>query len=99
MQAAYIAKMEDWRPYRTYRQQRLETLLTEAGGPKELMRLSEVTDTYLTACRKGKRFVGDDVAGRLEKVMDRPSGLLKPARAGFFVSDWRSRSSPPHPHN
>lgn len=82
MQGAYIAAMEDSRPYRLNRRARLEELLAEAGGPKVLHGRSGVTDTYLTACRNGKRDMGDAAATKLERAMKRPIGWMDTSPSG-----------------
>lgn len=64
------------RPYRETRRQRLRELLREAGGPSALMALTGVTDTHLTACEKGRRMIGDDMADSLETGMRKPRGWM-----------------------
>lgn len=76
MQGAYIRAMSDLRPYRAFRRLRLIELLDAAGGPKELMRLTGCTDTHLTACRKGRRPIGDDMAASLERGMEKDFGWM-----------------------
>lgn len=75
MQGAYSAEMEE-RPYRAHRRARLQQLLDRFGGPKALQAVSGVTDTHLTACVKGRRGIGDDMACSLEKAADAPFGWM-----------------------
>jgi hypothetical protein len=74
-QAEYIAAMED-RPYRLHRRARLQQLLDRFGGPKSLQQISGVTDTHLTACAKGRRGIGDDMACSLETAAKAPFGWM-----------------------
>lgn len=76
MQGAYSLFMGERRAYRVWRQQRLHALLKEAGGPKDLARISGVTDTHLIACDKGRRDVGDEMADTLEAAMNKPAGWM-----------------------
>ena len=67
--------MED-RPYRLHRRARLQQLLDRFGGPKSLQQISGVTDTHLTACAKGRRGIGDDMACSLETAAKAPFGWM-----------------------
>lgn len=68
--------MEKKRAYRLARHLRLVELLTEAGGPKGLQAATGATDTHLTACAKGRREIGDDLAASLEEGMEKPEGWM-----------------------
>lgn len=76
MQAAYACEMEIERPLRRIRRLRLEELLKEVGGPKSLAAKSGVTDTHLTACVKGRRGIGDEMAHSLEVGAGKPFGWM-----------------------
>ena len=76
MQAAYACEMEVERPMRRIRRLRLEEMLREAGGPKALAERSGVTDTHLTACVKGRRGIGDEMAHSLEVGMGKTFGWM-----------------------
>ena len=76
MQAAYPHAVEVERPLRKIRRLRLDELLDEAGGPKALAEKTGVTDTHLTACSKGRRGIGDDMAHSLEVGMGKPFGWM-----------------------
>jgi hypothetical protein len=76
MQCAYSAKVDTRRPYRQARQARLLMLIAEAGGPGNLMARTGVTDTHITACSKGRRDIGDEMAGSLERGMNKPTGWM-----------------------
>lgn len=66
------AEMADRRAIRETRRLRLLELLEKAGGPKKLAALSGTTDTHLTACAKGRRAIGDELANALERGMKKP---------------------------
>lgn len=78
MQPAYDAQMaedadtSEWRAIRETRRQRLLQLLEQAGGPKKLAEKADATDTHLTACAKGRRAIGDELANALERGMKKP---------------------------
>lgn len=76
MQAAHNRAMSSERPSRTIRRANLQAILQEFGGPKELMRLSGVTDTHLTACAKGRRDIGDAMADSIERGVGLPHGWM-----------------------
>lgn len=85
MQGAYDGQMsedqagEERRAIRETRRLRLLQLLEEAGGPKALAARTGATDTHLTACAKGRRAIGDELASALERGMDKPRDWLDQA--------------------
>lgn len=83
MQPAYIPPMPEPRaprPYRVHRRTRLAALIEAHDGPKELARLvygkDDANDTHLIACSKGRRDIGDDLAGDLETATGHAIGWM-----------------------
>lgn len=83
MQDAYSENMSEEsasphapRPYRTTRRERLRQLVLEAGGASDLGRLSDTPKSHISAMLSGARNVGDELATKLEQVMDKPDGWM-----------------------
>lgn len=76
MQVAYPRRMPKKRAHTENRRYWLERWIREVGSVAALAELVETTDTYLTAIRKGRRNVGDDLAERLERVMGQEPGAM-----------------------
>lgn len=80
MQAAYSSNMNDEespeRPYRLTRRLKLGQLVREAGGASELGRLCDTPKSHISAMLSGARNVGDDLATKLERKMDKPLGWM-----------------------
>lgn len=89
MQGAYSQPMDYERPVRAARRARLLQLLDEYGGARSLMRLSGVTDTHLTACAKGRRDIGDEMASTLEAATGRPHGWMDSNASEFSAQEER----------
>lgn len=91
----------------------LELLVAEAGTAKELARRAGTNESYLSQIRrqlptaKGTpRCVGDDLAGKLERGMDKPEGWMDeqqfpreelPGEPHEFYSQPATGISPRHP--
>lgn len=102
MQAAYIAAMDedqiedqDQRPYRIARRVNLEVLIAEAGGPTQLALLSGTPKTHFSAMTKKTddgqtkpRAVGDALATKLERVMNKPHGWMDELHQGGAMNGW-----------
>lgn len=81
MQPAYSDRMKDEansveRPYRLMRRLKLGQLVKEAGGATELGRLCDTPKSHISAMLSGARNVGDELATKLERVMDKPFGWM-----------------------
>lgn len=83
MQGAYDAGMQNdedeasqVRPYRLARRKNLSLLIAEAGGASQLARLCDTPKSHISAMSHGARNVGDDLASKLESVMEKPAGWL-----------------------
>jgi len=78
------------------RRKRLLALLEEAELDKLVAELAEIPASYLSQIKTGERETfGDDVADRIEKAMNRPSGWLDqwlPDEGGYAAAnrppDW-----------
>ena len=82
MQDAYSENMSEEtagtapRPYRATRRERLRQLVVEAGGASELGRICDTPKSHISAMLSGSRNVGDELATKLEQVMDKPDGWM-----------------------
>lgn len=76
MQAAYIPGVEQMRPVRVARRDRLQALADRHGGPKALSLLVGSPDTHLIALSKGTKLMGDKLARKIEAALDLPTGWL-----------------------
>lgn len=93
MQAAYDARMQTdddlasrIRPYRMARRANLIRLIEEAGGASQLARLCDTPKSHISAMSHGARNVGDDLASKLESVMEKPAGWLDTQHDGEAVA-------------
>lgn len=64
------------RPARAARRARLQDLLDEFGGPAAVARRTGTVASHLTACEKGRRGIGDDLATKLETGCNKPPGWM-----------------------
>lgn len=67
------------RPFRPIHERRLIRyleLVDEAGKPADLGRLVKLSDQYLSLINTRRRKIGDDIADRLERAMDKPMGWM-----------------------
>lgn len=108
MQAAYIPPMEPLeekhphreRPYRLARRAKLAILISEAGGLTQLARISGTPKSHLSAISSGDRGMGDDLAAKLESVMDKPDGWMDDPETGpMFDSHVLYASEPDDPYS
>lgn len=85
MQGAYAYRMapndaeqtnEQVRPVRAARRVRLQDLLEEFGGPAAVAKKTGTVASHLTACEKGRRGIGDDLATKLERGCEKPFGWM-----------------------
>lgn len=76
MQAAYPDVMQKDRAYRENRKYWLAQWVEESGGPKAFAEQVGSVDTHITAMMKGRRNVGDDLAARIERKLDRYPGAM-----------------------
>lgn len=64
------------RPARATRRRRLQDLLREFGGPAAVAAKTGTVASHLTACEKGRRGIGDDLATKLETGCDKGFGWM-----------------------
>jgi hypothetical protein len=79
MQVAYACRMGKDRPYRENRRLWLAEVVKDLGGPAKAAAHLESVDTYLTALINGNRGVGDELAGRIEKLKGLAVGAVDQA--------------------
>lgn len=79
----FILMINSLRKQHRIRLDNLERLVTEAGSAKRLAELAHTSSSYLSQVRNRSRSrvvpsrgVGDDLASRLERAMDKPEGWM-----------------------
>lgn len=63
-------------PRQTNRRAQLQKLIAEAGTAADLSRLTGTPKTHISAILAGRRGIGDQLAAKWEKLMDKPSGWI-----------------------
>jgi len=76
MQCAYARGVKNPSRRRLIRQENLDRLIEEAGGVTALALLLDTHKSHLSAMRNGSRGVGDELAERMESVMDKGAGWM-----------------------
>lgn len=74
------------RPFRVSRRLRLSELAEEAGGVTKLALLAGTPKSHISAMTSGARNVGDDLATKLEKVMDKPLGWMDEPKEAAVIT-------------
>ena len=76
MQADYAARVKISSLRHLRRRARLAALVNEAGGVVALARLVGTPKSHVSALMSGARGVGDELAAKLERMMQKPGGWL-----------------------
>jgi phage repressor protein C with HTH and peptisase S24 domain len=76
MHVAYPRGVKISSPRHIRRQERLQELVEEAGGPAQLQRISGTPSSHISAMLSGNRGMGDQLAAKLEQAMGKPAGWM-----------------------